>query len=260
MKILTKYIYLAVFTIYMVGQSLIGQVYISNSYDGEIFIGPDNVLSINSEVIDTYSAELSKAIGLLNDNLLEIEYLRGIEKKKRRDRKRLSQLLQQKEDFVTDIQNFNHLLKKWNDPNLANFSLENQYCYYDSDSLTNIIAEPEIIKDTIVIEFVDCDAMETGTRWIKKKADGKCLSTNPDDCLIWCLVQVNNFEINDMTGNKLLLNDTEEYFQFKYSEMSDRIKRKSKLILQYDRNLYRFKSAVSRKIIPFSEIELCNKE
>jgi hypothetical protein len=28
------------------------------------------------------------------------------------------------------------------------------------------------------------------TKWVKKKADASCLSANPDDCLVWCLVEV----------------------------------------------------------------------
>jgi hypothetical protein len=28
------------------------------------------------------------------------------------------------------------------------------------------------------------------TKWVKKKADFNCLSANPDDCLVWCLVEV----------------------------------------------------------------------
>lgn len=27
------------------------------------------------------------------------------------------------------------------------------------------------------------------TKWIKKKADRNCLSANPEDCLVWCLVE-----------------------------------------------------------------------
>lgn len=28
------------------------------------------------------------------------------------------------------------------------------------------------------------------TKWVKKKADKNCLSANPEDCLVWCLVEV----------------------------------------------------------------------
>ena len=29
-----------------------------------------------------------------------------------------------------------------------------------------------------------------GTKWVKKRGDQNCLSQNPDDCLVWCLVEV----------------------------------------------------------------------
>ncbi len=28
------------------------------------------------------------------------------------------------------------------------------------------------------------------TKWVKKKADANCLSADPDDCLVWCLVEI----------------------------------------------------------------------
>jgi len=31
---------------------------------------------------------------------------------------------------------------------------------------------------------------EAGTRWEKKKADRNCLSPNPEDCMVWCLIEV----------------------------------------------------------------------
>jgi len=43
--------------------------------------------------------------------------------------------------------------------------------------------EVELIEKQIVIQ------PET-TKWMKKKADRNCLSADPDDCLVWCLVRV----------------------------------------------------------------------
>ena len=37
------------------------------------------------------------------------------------------------------------------------------------------------------IEFVISSGK---TEWVKKKADKNCLSANPEDCLVWCLVDV----------------------------------------------------------------------
>lgn len=47
---------------------------------------------------------------------------------------------------------------------------------------TNPDQEGIQIKETLVAEAT--------TKWEKRKADGNCQSANPDDCLVWCLVQV----------------------------------------------------------------------
>ena len=33
------------------------------------------------------------------------------------------------------------------------------------------------------------ETKSTATTWIRKKADANCLSTNPDDCIVWCLIE-----------------------------------------------------------------------
>jgi len=33
------------------------------------------------------------------------------------------------------------------------------------------------------------EIQEAGTKWVKKKADKNCMSANPDDCLVWCLIE-----------------------------------------------------------------------
>ncbi len=40
----------------------------------------------------------------------------------------------------------------------------------------------EVIAKQIVIQPAQ-------TKWVKKKADRNCLSNDPDDCLVWCLVE-----------------------------------------------------------------------
>lgn len=56
---------------------------------------------------------------------------------------------------------------------------------------------PEQINTIYVYDGLDPDieikqiAVEIGSgekKWVKKKADKNCLSANPDDCLVWCLV------------------------------------------------------------------------
>lgn len=42
------------------------------------------------------------------------------------------------------------------------------------------------------VQFIERDLItqEASTKWEKKKADRNCLSSNPDDCLVWCQVIV----------------------------------------------------------------------
>lgn len=41
--------------------------------------------------------------------------------------------------------------------------------------------EVDLIEKEIIIR-------PASTKWVKKKADKNCLSSDPDDCLVWCLV------------------------------------------------------------------------
>ena len=40
------------------------------------------------------------------------------------------------------------------------------------------------------IKEVEYTVSHAGTKWIKKKADGNCASPNPEDCLVWCLIEI----------------------------------------------------------------------
>ena len=40
------------------------------------------------------------------------------------------------------------------------------------------------------IETIQYQVTEPSTKWVKKKADKNCLSDDPEDCLVWCLVEV----------------------------------------------------------------------
>jgi hypothetical protein len=40
-----------------------------------------------------------------------------------------------------------------------------------------------------VLEY-DSSSTEPNTKWVKKKADSNCGSSDPNDCLVWCLVEL----------------------------------------------------------------------
>jgi len=56
-----------------------------------------------------------------------------------------------------------------------------------------LIREASSRIETVPAEYrTDTETIEVkpaSTKWVKKKADRNCLSANPDDCLVWCLVE-----------------------------------------------------------------------
>ncbi|NND06987.1 MAG: peptidoglycan-binding protein [Saprospiraceae bacterium] len=52
-----------------------------------------------------------------------------------------------------------------------------------SSTIETVPARYEIQQETIEIS-------PATTQWVKKKADPSCLSADPEDCLVWCLVEV----------------------------------------------------------------------
>ncbi|NNE29951.1 MAG: peptidoglycan-binding protein [Saprospiraceae bacterium] len=52
-----------------------------------------------------------------------------------------------------------------------------------STRIERIPAEYETVTETIQVS-------PASTKWVKKKADRNCLSADPNDCLVWCLVEV----------------------------------------------------------------------
>jgi len=67
-----------------------------------------------------------------------------------------------------------------------------------STTLADVVTLPMYIgSDSSSVEF-DKYIVQEGekrTKWVKKKADKNCLSKNPDECLVWCLVESNYDEI-----------------------------------------------------------------
>ncbi|MEL6863707.1 MAG: peptidoglycan-binding domain-containing protein [Bacteroidota bacterium] len=44
--------------------------------------------------------------------------------------------------------------------------------------------------EDVYVETRTVEIKPASTQWIKKRADKNCVSANPDDCLVWCLVEV----------------------------------------------------------------------
>lgn len=44
-------------------------------------------------------------------------------------------------------------------------------------------------EENVEVEVKNIVIQEKSKGWVKKKADRNCMSANPDDCLVWCLVE-----------------------------------------------------------------------
>jgi len=63
---------------------------------------------------------------------------------------------------------------------------EDQYDEYFKDYAVYTGDESQ---EEVDIEFVELVVKPGSTKWVKKKADRNCLSDDPNDCLVWCLVE-----------------------------------------------------------------------
>ena len=71
--------------------------------------------------------------------------------------------------------------------------------YVEVPAVYENVSEPYVIEPaTFRIEVLQpryetvterVERVAAGAKWVKKKADYNCLGTNPDDCLVWCMVE-----------------------------------------------------------------------
>lgn len=50
--------------------------------------------------------------------------------------------------------------------------------------------ELEVIPEKYETVVEQIEVRPASTRWVRKKPDRECLSANPDDCFVWCMVEV----------------------------------------------------------------------
>lgn len=88
--------------------------------------------------------------------------------------------------------------------------------------------DPSIETEEITI------MLKTGqTKWEKKKVDRNCLSANPEDCLVWCLVEVSTTMIYDIVKDTA---STIEWYPYKYTISKKGKKVNDKVLCKYEIN------------------------
>lgn len=46
------------------------------------------------------------------------------------------------------------------------------------------------LEENVKVIIKEIEIEPKTTKWVKKKADKNCISNNPNDCLVWCLIEV----------------------------------------------------------------------
>jgi len=85
-----------------------------------------------------------------------------------------------------------------------------EYAIYTGDANDENV---EVVQKEIVIQ-------PATTKWEKKMADRNCLSRDPDDCLVWCLV-----EVKPIVRTVTLLADTTQSQNYETEKIEREVKR-----------------------------------
>lgn len=60
---------------------------------------------------------------------------------------------------------------------------------YETKDLEYIEYTGNAEEENVEVEWIEEVVVERSTKWEKRKADKNCLSKNPEDCMVWCLVE-----------------------------------------------------------------------
>jgi len=179
-----------------------GQVYSIESLDKQIALGPDNISGVTPSVSAHYMIQIQNYKKALQDKMAgkisELEKLKA-KKKSKKERKEIEEVI----SFMTkEIIILSKLLKKWEDTpnNLANqLQFYNEWrenpCHEITSASGTYSPEEYDVKlitgknKGIFIETIHLVYIPGAEKWVKKKTDRNCKSSNPDDCLVWCLVK-----------------------------------------------------------------------
>ncbi len=204
---LTLFIVLQIMAYHVQGQNLFLE-----SLD-EIIITPENVNVHYEEQIEYYTKKYQTLINDLTDKRasyqLEIEEIESKKKTRKKDAKYIDELKPLIATLREDIKVLKACISLWTDlevldnENVEHLSLDKcyditakTYVYSPEEYMILEVYPDEILTwyeltESIEIEEVETIPIEPATaKWVRKKVDENCLSRNPDDCLIWCLVEV----------------------------------------------------------------------
>ena len=186
----------------------IAQVFVSDIFTETIIMGPDNITFNHYELANHYVMEIEKLIPELveieRENNELISNLKSKENLKWKEQNELRKAIVENERIEEEMIGLEEILSSWKNlqkqneliPLILNWEIQNN-CYiastnkgvFEFSELNFKIIELDHSDFTRNTEFVPVEIEYGGKEWVKKKADRNCQSADPNDCLVWCLVE-----------------------------------------------------------------------
>ncbi len=186
---------------------LSAQIHVSKIFGSDIILGPNNVSAFNEAIVENHIKLLQDYIADLDVYLANEEnFIQSLTAKKRlknREKQQLQKahnnqrvLMNEKDLLNNFILMWEHAQSKQNELYEIAAQLDQDQCveFITKDDIlfsqelelqTEQAAAPKSYKEVIPMKFVG-----PSTKWVKRRADRNCLSANPDDCLVWCLIEI----------------------------------------------------------------------
>lgn len=185
-----------------------GQVLISKILDDQLLLGPQNVtvdIKISADhwtvAIENFQSEIKE---IATQNLRSIQSLEQQKKQRRKDQRKLFRLQEEQTRIEEELNLAEELLLQWmlweteEQPSapIAEACLE-----LISLEDTNAALEIPSTQDRFAWEIIPTEYIQPKREWVKKQADRNCQSSDPNDCMVWCLVEVKGgFRFVDLEG------------------------------------------------------------
>ena len=182
------------------------QIFYSDVFD-EIFFGPNNIdqtsLEFSNQIIQEYNSKLEHIKLTLEELDKEVVRLKENDNPKKKTIRRIEELEKNIVIAEEELISMSSLIELWNDNINSLHLLKELHTKQSGDKCFNIITNKgsytheqftiesiDPLDNVEYQEYFDFIMIDRGTEWVKKKADRNCLSADPDDCLVWCLVEV----------------------------------------------------------------------
>ena len=234
------------------------QVYVSNYYKGEIYVGPKNVLRLSPGIQTYYLEELQSAIDHLSEQVSLLEHLNTKMSKTKKEQRQANKLLSKQEVVINDFANLNALHSAWKNLDVSEYQEDTSYCHLAHLDTQQVDISTSVKKRVKNIEVIAVTSHGVTERWVKKKnTDYK--SSNPDARFVWCLVPVTQIHFIDMDGQLLELTSVDTYHDFECKKNVKTIERPRNIKFQNEELVYMARSRGSKKIIPIATTFKCSR-